>query len=345
MVADIVDIPGLVLPVLFACKDAADVGLALGPGTKTCRVRKKGLQELDGHNLMALKQHRCGGQHAHILQTLHMGQIALAEGHEEADSLYAGDIFRQGLDLLMVQEIHVLFAHLVKVILPFNAHGRDLHPVSVLPVAARSGNLPEIDLRIEVGGKGIAVVAAVAVQDIDGLNLVELMLCGISTVSLGYARVKAAAEKSRETCLLKLLPVGPLPAVVKIGGKSLLLAALFIDGAPLRIIRILRLIVGRIHIIDTAGQAGVHDGQILIGQGDIHDQIRLIIIDQVNHLLHLVRIHLRRGNLCGSLLPELLRQRIALFLCPAGDTELRKHLAHLAALGDRHRSHTAASNH
>ena len=217
--------------------------------------------------------------------------------------------------------------------------------MSVLPVAAGGGNLPEIDLRIEVGGKGIAVVAAVAVQDIDGLNLVELMLCGIRTVSLGYARVKAAAEKGREACLLKLLPVCPLPAVVKIGGKSLFLAALFIDGAPLRIIRILRLIIGRIHIIHPAGQAGVHDGEILIGQGDIHDQIRLIVIDQVNHLLHLVRIHVGRGNLRGSLLSELLRQRIALFLRPAGDTELCKHLAHLAALGDCHRSHTAASNH
>ncbi len=155
----------------------------------------------------------------------------------------------QRLDLLVVQQVHILLAHLIEVVLPLDAHGRDLHPVAVLPVAAGGRNLAQVDLRVEVGGKGIAVVAAVAVQNVDGVDGVELVLLGVGAVSLGHARVKAAAQQGGQAGFLKLLGVGPLPAVIKVGGETGLLAALLVDGAPLRVVGVLRLVVGGVHIV------------------------------------------------------------------------------------------------
>ena len=58
MVTDVVDVVGLILTVLFAGKDAADVGLALSAGAKAGGVRQKSLEELDGHDLLSVEVDR-----------------------------------------------------------------------------------------------------------------------------------------------------------------------------------------------------------------------------------------------------------------------------------------------
>ena len=92
-----------------------------------------------------------------------MGKVALSEGHKKADPLDAGNILRQGLDLLMMEQIHILFAHFREIVLPLDLHGLRLNPMAVLPVGAVGGNLPQIDFRVEIGGERIAMIAAVAV--------------------------------------------------------------------------------------------------------------------------------------------------------------------------------------
>jgi len=271
-------------------------------------------------------------------------EVALAEGHKEADALCLGDVLGQRLDLLVVEQVHILLAHLIKVVLPLDAHGRNLHPVAVLPVAAGGRDLAQVDLRVEVGGKGIAVVAAVAVQNVDGVDGVKLVLLGVSAVSLGHARVKAAAQQGGQAGLLKLLGVGPLPAVIKVGGETGLLAALLVNGAPLRVVGVLRLVVGGVHVVHAAGQAGIHDGQILIGQGDVHHQIGLVALDEGDDLIHVVGIHLCGGDLGGGLGGQLGGQLVALCLGAAGDADLGEHLGDLAALVDGNGGHAAAAD-
>ena len=182
--------------------------------------RAAALEELDRHDLVAFKLDRGGGQHADVLQTLHVGQIGLTEGHEEADTLHARNILRQGLDLLVVEQVHVLVADLIEVVLALDAHRRDLHPVTILPVRTGRGYLTQIDLRVEVGRKRIAVVAAVAVQNVDGVDFIEQVLLCVSAVRLRYTRVKAGTEQSGQTGLLKLFLVRPLPGVVEVRGKA-----------------------------------------------------------------------------------------------------------------------------
>ncbi len=317
----------------------------MGAGAKAGRIGQQRLEELDGDNLLPLKQDGRGGEHAHIFQTAHVGQIALAEGHEEPDAPDAGDILCQRLDLLVVQQIHILLSHLIEVILPLDAHSGYLHPVTILPKAAGSGDLPQVDLRVKIGGKGVAVVAAIAVQNVDGVELVKFVLCGIGTVCLCHAGVKAAAQQGGEPGLFKLLPVCPLPAVIEIGGETLLLAALFIDETPLRVVGILRLIVGGIHIVDATGQAGIHNGKILVGKGNVHHQVRLIAANQVNDLLYIVGVHLGSGNFGSSLPRQLCGKAVALALGAACNAQLGKNFADLTAFGNGHRGYAAAANH
>ena len=216
--------------------------------------------------------------------------------------------------------------------------------MAVLPVAAGGRHLAQVDLRVEVGGKGIAVVAAVAVQDVDGVNGVELMLLGVGAVSLGDTRVKAAAQQGGEAGFLKLLGVGPLPAVIKVGREAGFLAALLVDGTPFRVVGVLRLIVGGVHVVDAAGKARVHDGQVLIGQGDVHHQVRLVGLDEGNDLFGLVGVHLGGGDLGGGLGGQLGGQLVTLCLGTAGDADLGEHFGHLAALVDGNGGHAAAAD-
>ena len=216
--------------------------------------------------------------------------------------------------------------------------------MAVLPVAAGGGDFAEVDLGVEVGGESIAVVAAVAVEDVDGVDGVELVLLGVGAVSLGHARVEAAAQQGGEAGFLKLFGVGPLPAVVEVGGEACLLAALLIDGTPLGVVGVFRLVVGGVHVVDAAGEAGVHDGQILIGQGNVHHEVGLIALDEGDDLVHMVGIHLCGGDVGGGLGGKFCGQLVALGLGAAGDADVGEHFGDLAALVDGDGSHAAAAD-
>jgi hypothetical protein len=204
-----------------------------------------------------------------------MGEVGLAEGHKEADSPDARDVLREGLDFLVVQKVHVPFAHAVEIVRPLDLHGPRLDPASVFPIGTRRGYLPEIDLGVKVGGKGIPVVAAVAVQDVDFLDRVEMVLPGIGAEHARDAGVKAAAQEGGDAFFTEFLPIGPLPGVIKVRGKARLAAALFINRPPGRVVGVLRLVVRRVQIAHPAREAGVHDREILIRQGKMHHEIRL----------------------------------------------------------------------
>ena len=73
MVAYIINGTGLVLPVLFAGEDAADVGLALRARAEARRIREECLQELNRHDFLTLEADRSGRQHADVLETTHVG--------------------------------------------------------------------------------------------------------------------------------------------------------------------------------------------------------------------------------------------------------------------------------
>ena len=105
-----------------------------------------------------------------------MCQVALSEGHEKADALDSRNVQGKALDLLMVKQVHILLSHTVEIVDALDLHGLCLYPVAVLPVGAFGGNLADIDLRVKIRCKRIAMVAAVAVQYVNVVDLVKLML-------------------------------------------------------------------------------------------------------------------------------------------------------------------------
>ena len=140
-----------------------------------------------------------------------MIQIALTECHKEANALDARNGLCQRLNFFVMQQIHVLVTDLIEGVFPLDAHCRNLNPVAVLPVAARCADFAQIDFRIEVGCKSVAVIAAVTVENINGVNLVKFVLCSVCAIRLRHARIKAAAKKCSQTCLFKTLLICPLP--------------------------------------------------------------------------------------------------------------------------------------
>ena len=189
-----------------------------------------------------------------------MVQIALGERHEEADALDPLEVDREGLHLLVVKEVHIPRADLREVIDALDGHRLCLDEFSVFKIAALGADLADIDLRIEVGGKGEAVAARVAVQNIQVVDLVKVVLLSIGGKDACHAGIKAAAKQRRNAGLLKLFTIGPLPLVLELG-------------------HILGLIVGGVHVVDARLQARIHDWQILIRQRQIQDDIRLVVLD------------------------------------------------------------------
>ena len=176
MIAYIINIICFFFSVLYTCKNTANVCFTFCTWSKTCRIRKQCFQELNRNNFLSIILNWCCRKHSHILQTTHVIQIALSKSHKETNPFYTRDCFCQRLDFLMVKQVHILISHLVKLIFSLNSHRRDFHPVSVFPVASRCTYFTEIDFRIKVCGKCISMISAIAVQNINRINLVKFML-------------------------------------------------------------------------------------------------------------------------------------------------------------------------
>ena len=206
----------------------------------------------------------------------------------------------------MVQQIHVLFTHLVKMICSLDTHCRNLNPVPVFPIAARRRHFPQVNLGIKIGRKCISMVAAVAVENVNGLYLVKFMLERIGAVCLRHTRIKTRTEQCRDAGFLKFFPVCPLPRIVKICREAFLPASLVINRTPCRIVNIFWLIVRSVHIVYLTCKACIHNCQVLIRKCNIHDKIWLIAFYQSHHFLYVVCIYLCRCNLCIRLPLQLL---------------------------------------
>ena len=189
-----------------------------------------------------------------------MCQIALSKGHKETDSLNPRNIQCQTFNFLMMKKVHILLSYFFEIVFFLNFHRFCLYPVTVFPVRALCRNLPDVDFRIEIGGKRISVVTAVAVQNINIIDFVEFMFQGIGAEHPCYSRVKSTAQKRRNACFFKAFSICPLPAVLKL-------------------CRIFRLIVCSINVMGFGSQAGIHDSQILIRKSQIQNHIRFFLFD------------------------------------------------------------------
>src|SRR5512133_441210 len=87
------------------------------------------------------------------------------------------------------------------------------NPFTVLEVFALLGYFADVDFRIEVCGKRFPVVACIAVDNIEIMNLVKMVLCSMSRKYACHPRIESASQACRQSCFPKTVVVGPLPAV------------------------------------------------------------------------------------------------------------------------------------
>jgi hypothetical protein len=118
------------------------------------------------------------------------------------------------------------------------------------------------------------VLARVAVDDVDGADLVVELLLRVGAEDVRHARIEAAAQHRHQALGLVLVVIGPLPLVGELGFLA-------------------RLVVGRIHVVHARLQARVHDGQVLVGQRHVDDEVRLHSFDERDRLANVVGIDLR----------------------------------------------------
>ena len=226
----------------------------------------------------------------------------------------------------MMQQVHILFADFIEVVNPLDFHRFGFYPLAIENIAALCRNFPNVDFRIEVGCERITMVTAVAVQNINFMDFIEIMLLCIGTEYTRYAWVETAAQQGCNASLFKAFPICPLPLVFKL-------------------CRVFRLIVCGVHIVYLGCKASIHNGQILIRQRHIDDNIRLFLFNQGNQFVNLVCIHLCGGDngLCTLCFYSFL-QGITLRLGTAGNADFCKDFAVLAALVHNDTSNAACSD-
>ncbi len=161
------------------------------------------------------------------------------------------------------------------------------------------------------------MVAAVAVEDVERLDRVEVVLLRIGREDLRHAGVESASENRREARLLEPLAIGPLPRVLE-----------------MRLFR--RLVVRRVEIGGPSREAGVHDREILVGKRDVHHEVGFVVPHEGRQARHVHRVDLRRRDA---------RRRAAAFtgglhvlaplLRPRRDQQIREHVRIPAHLGGR----------
>ena len=233
-----------------------------------------------------------------------MRQVFLPEGHPEACAAQRRVVLNEALQLFVIHEVRLARPNIRVVQRLMYGERLRLMPLSVLEIAALLGDLADVDLRVEVGGESLVMVAGVAVDDVERVKLVEVVLGGVGREDARHAGVEAAAEDGGQAGLAEAILVGPLPTVFVFG---------FVE----------RLIVGRVEVADAVFEAGVHDVEILIRQGEVDHQFGAEVLEEAHQFVLVVGVHLSRAY---AYVLNVLRDAIAFALRAAGQHDVGKHI-------------------
>ena len=271
-------------------------------GAQRLGIGQDGLEELDRDDLDAVVDDRVDTRHADVLDHTQVCEVLLAESHPEARPLDRRIVLHERLQLLVVNDVRLALANTGVIERPVNLVRLGHDPLAVLVVAALLGHLADIDLGIEVRSEGHAVVAGIAVDNIEVVDLVEMVFGGIGSEDGRHARVEAAAEDGRKARSLEAVLIGPLPRIFE-----------------MRLV--FRLVVGRVEVVAAAFEAGVHDRQILIRKRYVDHDVGFERAEQLAQLRHVVGIDL--GGL-HAVAADSCRHGIACGFGTAGQHHVRK---------------------
>ena len=200
---------------LGALDDAADAGLAGVVGGEGLGIGEKGLDQLQGYYLAPIvegdrqvTEETEGAQHGEDVD------VVVAETHPEADAVGV-DVRGQRMQFVVPVQVDGLVANDREVERPLHRVGGVLAPLAVDP-RPDLDELAEVDLGVEVGGEVATMASGVDVEDVDGVDGVEVVFGGESAVSVDHAGVEAGAEDRRHAALGT--PIPALPLMVRVPG-------------------------------------------------------------------------------------------------------------------------------
>ena len=338
---------------LFAASESTDAAsyarLAVVVLAQVLRVGQHGLEELQRDDLdldglggfiggslphvpcslffceRSLVHHFVDAAHADVLNDVEVGEVLLAEGHPETGTLDGGIVDDERLYLFVVEQVALLGADAGIGQGLVNLHRFRLDVLAVLPIESFLRYLADVDFGVEVRGESFMMVARVAIDDVEVLQFVEVVLGGVGGEDAGHTRVEAAAQNGTESGLLETLAVGPLPRVLEVR-------------------LVLGFVVGRVEVVAPRLQAGLHDGEVLIRQCQVHHDVGLVAAQQLDELFDAVGIHLRRLDLGAVFLVKDFSQCDALLLRAAGNHDFRERVGVLTHLVSCYGGYTASSD-
>ena len=104
------------------------------------------------------------------------------------------------------------------------------------------------------------VVAGIAIDNVEILNLVEVVFGSIGGEDACYAWVETASQDGAQSGFFKAFAVSPLPRVLEVS-------------------LVFWLVVGSVEIVAATCQASVHDGEVLIRQCKVDHEFRFEVIE------------------------------------------------------------------
>ncbi len=155
--------------------------------------------------------------HTNVLDNPEVREVFLAKCHPEPGPFERRKILYQRFQFFVVNQVRFFWANIriIEWFVYFVGFGQ--FPFPVLPVFPFLCYLPDVDLGIEIGGKCLAVVARVAINNVEVMNFVEMVFCRVSRINAGNTGVETATQNGRNTGFLKSVAVGPLPFVLEFG--------------------------------------------------------------------------------------------------------------------------------
>ena len=312
--------------VLHAGDDVANAGAAFSKSAETAGVGQDSFEELQRNHVLALELDRGNAGHANAFQHAKVSQVVVRERHPKAHPLGRGEVFGEAFQFLMIEQIHLLRSYPWEVERRSQRNRIGFLPSAVFPEAALCGDFANIDFRVEVGRKGQAVATGIAVHNVQRFDTVEMMLRRVGTENVGHAWVKPGSKKRREAGFLESLLIGPLPVVFEFW-------------------HVARFIVGGVHVIHSRFEAGIHQRQVLVGQGDIDQDVRLEFLEQLDGRWHVVGIDGRGADRHAFFLQNVSGDGIATGLRAAGQHDFAKDiLRELSALVSHDTSNAAGAD-
>ena len=113
---------------------------------------------------------------------------------------------------------------------------------------------------------------------------------------------------------------------------------------------VLGFVVGGVHIVHASFEASIHDGEVLIGKGQVDAEFGLELLHECHKLGHAVGIDLCGGDvghhavLAVTLGADGLGRGVALALGAAGNTDVGKHVGVLGQLVCCYGAYTSAAD-